>query len=717
MQLDPEWQALDFQRDVRATQLRKLAAQQEQIAQIGDQLQENNEQNLAQIDQSYKETAELERKLIAKKMENMNLINDSEMEGIKFLQQFGECTRDSESLNTQINQIQLIIAMLQNELSLAEVEEDNMKAVDQAEQNLLREKEAMTEEDEHQVSSDIKLQTAMYEKELEEMESVQTKQKVISKNLSDHQEEVIGKMEKQSQDLELQRERCQKEKAALQAQVREAKKQNEERKNANAKLEGEIIQLQVKIDVMEDNLDKIVFENVEQFESFQDIIHENNANINGVRSDYGSVQKQHFEMLNINESLEQRIDQLKGQRDLSILLTKSGLENDLKSQQLEANSTSQKLISLLNNTELSWDDKLIVKMRELDDAMRQASEQSVNKQVQKYLQKVRDQNKDIVIVTQAKEEIESKMKNDVNEQELKELQEQHSALIKEYESIIKDKIDIFTEMIKNLTRLSDGNYQSINNEEKIAEQKLAIEIWDRDIYQKKRVSMDVVMEQQNVLSAIQKEDESIRQRDDRIVELEQELQDADVEFQDIHEELEKKDGRIQELQDQIQTMAEEKARLQAEEEERRRREEEEMRARPKERLKYQPVKGDKVDERMAAYINNFDLDVPLQRLGDGQYIFGQRKIFAKMQNDKLVIRVGGGFMLIDEFLQTYGQQELDKLNGKAPQGSFSGVGVSMGSPQRRGSPNASSVWGRVGAAGRQSPTANRQSPNGSRMKF
>jgi len=41
----------------------------------------------------------------------------------------------------------------------------------------------------------------------------------------------------------------------------------------------------VKIDVMEDNLDKIVFENVEQFESFQDIIHENNSNINSVRSD------------------------------------------------------------------------------------------------------------------------------------------------------------------------------------------------------------------------------------------------------------------------------------------------------------------------------------------------------------------------------------------------------------------------------------------------
>ena len=74
------------------------------------------------------------------------------------------------------------------------------------------------------------------------------------------------------------------------------------------------------------------------------------------------------------------------------------------------------------------------------------------------------------------------MKEDVNEDDLKELQKQHSALIKDYESIIKDKIDIFTEMIKNLTQLSNGNFRSINNEEKIAEQKLGIEIWDRDIY-------------------------------------------------------------------------------------------------------------------------------------------------------------------------------------------------------------------------------------------
>jgi hypothetical protein len=45
-------------------------------------------------------------------------------------------------------------------------------------------------------------------------------------------------------------------------------------------------------------------------------------------------------------------------------------------------------------------------------------------------------------------------------------------------------------------------------------------------------------------------------------------------------------------------------------------------------------------------------------------MFGSRKIFAKIMNDKLVVRVGGGYMRIDEFLATYGQQELDKLQAQ-----------------------------------------------------
>lgn len=62
-----------------------------------------------------------------------------------------------------------------------------------------------------------------------------------------------------------------------------------------------------------------------------------------------------------------------------------------------------------------------------------------------------------------------------------------------------------------------------------------------------------------------------------------------------------------------------------------------------------------VDELFADYINKLNCPVPIKRLGNNQYSFGKKKIFAKIINGKLVIRVGGGFMGIEEFMMYYGQ--------------------------------------------------------------
>jgi hypothetical protein len=158
------------------------------------------------------------------------------------------------------------------------------------------------------------------------------------------------------------------------------------------------------------------------------------------------------------------------------------------------------------------------------------------------------------------------------------------------------------------------------------------------------------------------EDKKIKERELRISELNEEYDAAKLEYQEFEEDFASRDKRIIELENQLANIEDDRARIQAEEEERRRLEDEARRNKPRVQTKYTPIKGDKVDEKMAVYINNFDMDIPIQRLGDGQYMFGSRKIFAKIMNDKLVIRVGGGYMLIDEFLPTYGQQELDKIN-------------------------------------------------------
>ena len=76
---------------------------------------------------------------------------------------------------------------------------------------------------------------------------------------------------------------------------------------------------------------------------------------------------------------------------------------------------------------------------------------------------------------------------------------------------------------------------------------------------------------------------------------------------------------------------------------------------------YKAVKGDPIDEMFARYINQLNSPVPITRLGNGKYSFGTKDIIAKIMNGKLVIRVGGGYMGIGEFMRHYGNKELIRM--------------------------------------------------------
>jgi len=48
------------------------------------------------------------------------------------------------------------------------------------------------------------------------------------------------------------------------------------------------------------------------------------------------------------------------------------------------------------------------------------------------------------------------------------------------------------------------------------------------------------------------------------------------------------------------------------------------------------------------------------------YEFGQSKVVVKVEREKILIKVGGGFLLIDEFLDQYTPQELERVERKDP---------------------------------------------------
>ena len=69
---------------------------------------------------------------------------------------------------------------------------------------------------------------------------------------------------------------------------------------------------------------------------------------------------------------------------------------------------------------------------------------------------------------------------------------------------------------------------------------------------------------------------------------------------------------------------------------------------------YIPVKGDTVDKALSEYINNYPdrrkLKIMFLRETEGVYEFGQKRIAVSVKQDKIQIKVGGGYLSIDEFI-------------------------------------------------------------------
>lgn len=93
---------------------------------------------------------------------------------------------------------------------------------------------------------------------------------------------------------------------------------------------------------------------------------------------------------------------------------------------------------------------------------------------------------------------------------------------------------------------------------------------------------------------------------------------------------------------------------------------------------YVPIKDDAIDKKLAEFLNNFPdrsrLKVMFLRQSEGVYVFGTKRVFVKLEMDKIVsklkrvtlVRVGGGYLTIEEFIDIYTPLELDRLERQDP---------------------------------------------------
>ena len=78
-------------------------------------------------------------------------------------------------------------------------------------------------------------------------------------------------------------------------------------------------------------------------------------------------------------------------------------------------------------------------------------------------------------------------------------------------------------------------------------------------------------------------------------------------------------------------------------------------------------KGDRLDMQLARAINQYPerekMKILFIRESEGVYHFGSKRVYIRIgKGDQVMVRVGGGYMKIDDFIEQYTMSEVEKID-------------------------------------------------------
>lgn len=200
--------------------------------------------------------------------------------------------------------------------------------------------------------------------------------------------------------------------------------------------------------------------------------------------------------------------------------------------------------------------------------------------------------------------------------------------------------------------MTDNHHRLIEDQQaNAAEQEKAIRGMDDQIKLLRSEKADILEQIEEHKREIERLRQLLEQKKAEIAELDGQISEYDSKIDKLYEEMEKieeeiaaKDELLKELQRKLNAILNKK-----------------KVERPK-NIKYKGLQGDEIDMALAEYINTYGSPVPWKRISVQNYMYGTKKVNVKFIRNNLIIKVGGGSMMIQEFVATYEDIEIAKMN-------------------------------------------------------
>ena len=355
-----------------------------------------------------------------------------------------------------------------------------------------------------------------------------------------------------------------------------------------------------------DNLTKIAKDQDKEAQNLQDALKKNSDSVKDLTS---QLKNQNKEI----ESLHEEVDK-ENATGLNGRLSK------LIDTLVHVDGKRRTCQETLENAQTNWSVKLQLFIDEASRRSREAAREKRMREIEKQINKIDQLTREIYRLQTEADRLENRLFTDANRDLV------HQDLRKELEGI-------------SLKRrwAEDERRHSLNELETLL--RLLRECDIREMQQSEIEQLTIEITEIKVV---------ITRMSEEITILEKEIRVVDEKLEELHEILDEKNSEIDELNSILKQRLDRVKDL--------------KRQLGKSTTNYNAAKGDLVDEMLAEYLSIAGNRVPVRRLGGGFYLFGTKKIYAKIMNGKLVVRVGGGYMVIDEFIKTYSEPELNKLH-------------------------------------------------------
>ena len=597
-------------------------------------------------------------------------------------------------LQDELGELEDTLRKLKDQISEIEIENKNLQLIAETEQSVQDAKNRAEADAVNAVNKDLKELVTRLSTDAEKDISFKEVSERIKKDVENNYKQSESDFNRFLKQAEMARGELGDDLTDLKERTGQRSNDNDELRSRIEEGESEINRLNQTIDLLNKEIDNIKKANEDSLKSLERDRQTNEDTIADLR-------KTADELRDEQSKLEIGIHKINSQLQYLTEAAKSGGNEVIKDKiakfDKSIKSTEQKteqLKSQLNGMNREWNDKVDLASREMSALIRDSESKAAADKINQLLHDLELKQNEINELKRKRTQIEKELASsdpDGTSRDIEACSAELAAANTELIELLREKNNLYGELIQYTKELYELNSILQKNEQDIAKLKFELECLRKEQEEKRAVYEHMqaqIEDRRRILSELKLE---IERQDFIVKELEATLQSRKDEGDELDRILSERDAEIRRLEAQLEELNRNRPVAVQEPEP-----EPEPVPEPakieKPQVQYVADEKDDVDKLLAQFINFNTCPVPIKRLGGGYYLFGTRKIYAKVMNGRLVIRVGGGYMVIDEFIATYAEIEVQKMKAREEKGLNPIPNTDEISPSSRlqGSPKANS---------------------------